>query len=371
MGLIWWPALQGCRSNGSNGWPWQANNTTPAAPQVAANGPWQTVPDGNSPLNHLTDIFQRQNQQAQLASEQSQALSQLAEMQRQQEEQVQMLAQERQQQRLSELQDQAGVIAQQKEEIERLVDLRRRALELDSNNQDLHAQLAQAQQQNRLLEDQMQLLQTQLSDAAQQLSTAMQTQQQTEQRILQAQSESQQRVAQIQQDAEQRVRALQASVPPRGGATITANSSLQRKLTPISVAGLTVRQDGDVVRVELPSDRIFMPGSATLSDASLSLIDQVATTIRQNYPQQIIGIEAHADQGSLPNGTWRSPHQLTAAQATAVFEYLSQRHQFPPQQLFVLGHGANYPVASNATPAGQQRNRRVEIVIYPETLGQR
>ena len=28
-------------------------------------------------------------------------------------------------------------------------------------------------------------------------------------------------------------------------------------------------------------------------------------------------------------------------------------------------------VSGNATPGGQQRNRRVEIVIYPETVGQR
>jgi flagellar motor protein MotB len=68
---------------------------------------------------------------------------------------------------------------------------------------------------------------------------------------------------------------------------------------------------------------------------------------------------------------WRSAHQLTAAQAMAVFEQLSYRHQLLPQQLFVLGHGENFPVASNATAAGQSRNRRVEIVIYPEVVGQR
>ncbi len=357
----------GCRGNG---WPWQAKNTTPNAPQVASNGPWQ--PEGvDSPVNRLTDIFRRQDEQTRLANEQRQALGDLAEWQRRQEEQVSTLALEKQQQRMAELQGQADVVAQQKEEIERLADLRRRALELDSNNSELHAQLAQTQQQNRLLEDQMQLLQQQLTDAAQQLEGAVQARQQTEQRVLQAQSESQQRVAEIQRDAEQRVRALQASAPPRGSATITANSSLQRKLTPVSVAGLLVRQDGDVIRIELPSDQIFSPGTAALSENSMSLIDQLASTVRQNYPEQIIGIESHTDNRSLQGGVWRSPHQLTAAQAMAVFEHFAQRHQFPPQQLFVLGHGANYPVASNATAAGQQRNRRVEIVIYPETVGQR
>jgi outer membrane protein OmpA-like peptidoglycan-associated protein len=54
----------------------------------------------------------------------------------------------------------------------------------------------------------------------------------------------------------------------------------------------------------------------------------------------------------------------------AVFEQLSYRHRLLPQQMFVLGHGANFALASNATDAGRARNRRVEIVIYPETVGQ-
>jgi outer membrane protein OmpA-like peptidoglycan-associated protein len=40
--------------------------------------------------------------------------------------------------------------------------------------------------------------------------------------------------------------------------------------------------------------------------------------------------------------------------------------QINPAQLFLAGHGPNHPVVSNATPAGKDRNRRVELVIYPE-----
>jgi chemotaxis protein MotB len=40
----------------------------------------------------------------------------------------------------------------------------------------------------------------------------------------------------------------------------------------------------------------------------------------------------------------------------------------PASQFAVTGHGDNYPLASNATPAGQEKNRRVEIVIAPESF---
>jgi outer membrane protein OmpA-like peptidoglycan-associated protein len=35
-------------------------------------------------------------------------------------------------------------------------------------------------------------------------------------------------------------------------------------------------------------------------------------------------------------------------------------------QLFIVAHGANHPLVSNATAAGRSRNRRMELVVYPE-----
>ena len=30
--------------------------------------------------------------------------------------------------------------------------------------------------------------------------------------------------------------------------------------------------------------------------------------------------------------------------------------------------GENHPLVSNATPAGKAKNRRIEVVIYPDTI---
>jgi outer membrane protein OmpA-like peptidoglycan-associated protein len=40
----------------------------------------------------------------------------------------------------------------------------------------------------------------------------------------------------------------------------------------------------------------------------------------------------------------------------------------PPRQLFVVGHGSSHPIVSNATDAGRARNRRIDIVVYPDTM---
>jgi chemotaxis protein MotB len=59
---------------------------------------------------------------------------------------------------------------------------------------------------------------------------------------------------------------------------------------------------------------------------------------------------------------------LSGQQAQAVFAQLVERGRLPARQLSVLAMGENHPLASNATPAGKAKNRRVEIVVYPDSL---
>ena len=139
-------------------------------------------------------------------------------------------------------QQQALVAQRAREFLGRYDDLGQRARNLDQNNQDLHAQIAKVQQRTQLLEDQNQLLRQRLEDTSLQLSAALEANKQSEQRL----------------------QTVMASTQRRSGATITANNSYRRNLTAVTVAGLSIRQDGELVRIELPSDRLFEPGTATL-----------------------------------------------------------------------------------------------------------
>jgi chemotaxis protein MotB len=241
------------------------------------------------------------------------------------------------------------LVATQEQHLAQTRELQQKANALDANNSDLHRRLATSQQRVDLLNKEISLLRKQLGDTASQLA----------------------QMSQSKQQADQQVQALTASARRGGGATITANNSLSGDLTAIDVPGAEVRQDGDVVRIELPADRLFIRGSATLHQGAPALLGQVSSAVAENYPRQIIGIEAHTDSDPPSTSNWHSNHQLSAAQAIALFGELTQRYRISPQQLFVLGHGSNQPIASNGTLAGKARNRRVELVIYPETLAGR
>ena len=142
---------------------------------------------------------------------------------------------------------------------------------------------------------------------------------------------------------------------------------MQKSLRVLQMPGFDVRQDGDVIRIAIPSDQLFQPGSAQLRNGAHQLIDTVGTAVARSYPRQIISVEAYTDSGPVGGG-YASRHQLTANQAMAVLDQLTRQNRLSDRQLFMVAQGANHPRASNATSAGQAQNRRVELVVYPETI---
>lgn len=227
----------------------------------------------------------------------------------------------------------------------RYQELQSRATTLDRDNQELEAMLAQSRQQTRVMEDQVGALRDQLSGATAQLAQ------------LKTQYD----------DTSKKADTLAASMRRRVGATITANTSLADRLPAMNVPGVLARVDGDVIRVELPGS-LFESGSARLVPQAGAIIEQVSAQLLRAYPHQMIGVEGHTDSDPLRNSKWASNHQLSIGRAMAVYDYLVARGGVGSGQLFVVGHGANHPIVSNGTPEGKQRNRRVELVVYPDVM---
>gem|GEM_PF-5588063 len=59
--------------------------------------------------------------------------------------------------------------------------------------------------------------------------------------------------------------------------------------------------------------------------------------------------------------------ELSTSRATQVVRYLSDLG-VPPEKMSAVGLAEYRPVASNDTPEGKQRNRRIEIILYPKDL---
>lgn len=225
-------------------------------------------------------------------------------------------------------------------------ELQSRAGSLDRDNQELEALLAQSRQRSQVLDDQLALVRKQLGGVTSQLA----------------------QLREEKEASDQKVQTLTASMRRQGGVSIRPNNSLLGSLPAISLSGVHVRRDGDVIRIELPASGLFEPDAAQLRPEGIRLLGEVAAEMGRAYPDQRIGVEGHTESEPI-RGVWRNNHHLSVAQALAVYEILLAQTRLQTDQLFVVGHGGNHPVVSNATPEGQQRNRRVELVVYPEHRG--
>jgi chemotaxis protein MotB len=161
---------------------------------------------------------------------------------------------------------------------------------------------------------------------------------------------------------------LQASMSLRGGASLKANNSLLASASSLQIPGTTVQPDGDLIRIRIAADQLFAPGSAQLNPTSVGVLDQVGATLIRQFSRQRVAVEGHTDHGPLYGGSFTTPYQLASAQAQAVMDSLTRRSAVPAAQLFMVAHGSNHPRADNQSPAGRAENRRIEIVIYPETF---
>ncbi|QDV61906.1 Peptidoglycan-binding protein ArfA [Crateriforma conspicua] len=227
-----------------------------------------------------------------------------------------------------------------------IAELSRRVQLLDDNNRQLTTQLAQSEQQAQVYKDELRLVRTQLAEVTNQFESA--------------------RMAANQ--AENQVRSFQASTQMRGGATIRPNTNLSAQASRLNLPNLAVQPDGDVVRIILPADQLFRAGTNQMIPQAAGILDPVAAQLRTVFPRQRIAVEGYTDNSPVYGGDVATSHQLSAAQSGAVLDFMVRRAGMPIHQLFTVAQGANNPRQSNDTPAGRAANRRIELVVYPETF---
>ena len=111
------------------------------------------------------------------------------------------------------------------------------------------------------------------------------------------------------------------------------------------------------------SDVLFDTGSATLKPGAREKLARVAG-ILASHPDLKIEIEGHTD--SVGGNDYNQG--LSERRAESVRTYLVQQ-KIAATSVDAEGFGESRPVASNASPAGRQQNRRVELVVSGESIG--
>jgi len=146
-----------------------------------------------------------------------------------------------------------------------------------------------------------------------------------------------------------------------GGAIGNALDRQARELDAALGDRVTVDNQGDQLLVNFPQDILFATDSATVSSSARSELRALAANL-QRYPATNVEIVGHTDN----TGAAAYNLDLSLRRASAVGRVLVDAGVASPR-INARGRGEDAPVASNLTPEGRAQNRRVEVIIRPET----
>jgi chemotaxis protein MotB len=123
---------------------------------------------------------------------------------------------------------------------------------------------------------------------------------------------------------------------------------------------VTVRRRGLVI--QLLTDKVFFAsGDATLKPTARKLVDKIAGVVRDERRHPVV-VEGHTDSQPISGTHYPSNWELSGARAGAVVRDFEAEGVLA-RRMSVAGFSNQEPIATNSTPEGREKNRRVEIVL--------
>lgn len=124
------------------------------------------------------------------------------------------------------------------------------------------------------------------------------------------------------------------------------------------------RLQDDTLKIDIASEVSFDFARADIKPSFRPTLDKVADVLKR-YPKSIVHVVGHTDSV----GSEAYNQRLSEQRAQSVVSYLASAG-VQSDRLRAEGRGETEPRESNATEAGRQLNRRVELFVKPIVEGQ-
>lgn len=123
---------------------------------------------------------------------------------------------------------------------------------------------------------------------------------------------------------------------------------------------LNMRRDG--LHLTITDSVMFTTGEAVLLPPARELLTVLSEVITDRVASAVV--EGHTDNRPISTTRFASNWELSTARASSVARFLIRRDTpLSRSQFAIAGYGEHHPRSDNGTPAGQARNRRVEIFL--------
>lgn len=155
---------------------------------------------------------------------------------------------------------------------------------------------------------------------------------------------------------------LDDELAARGTSLQQIESKAEAAVASFRNAGCEVEYRNGRFHITVPDEFTFSNGSASIGPKGREALNVVAQVMYDN-PGVVTTIIGNTDTLSIKGvaDNW----SLSTERANAVVRILADVYNVNPRRLIAAGRSKFNPVASNDTPAGREKNRRIEIVINP------
>jgi len=123
--------------------------------------------------------------------------------------------------------------------------------------------------------------------------------------------------------------------------------------------GVRVVREGDNITLVMPGNITFDTGRVDIKSNFTSTLDSVAKVVGE-FDKTVLEVAGHTDSVGAEDANLR----LSESRANSVANYLRGKG-IKPERLTTVGYGETRPVGDNATDAGKEQNRRVELTLLP------
>ena len=147
----------------------------------------------------------------------------------------------------------------------------------------------------------------------------------------------------------------------------TARELEEKMKAEIGRGEIRLSQANGRLQVDLVDKILFDSGDAQISKRGEEVLARVGAVL-SNVTDRQIQVAGHTDGAPISArlvDRYPSNWELSTSRATNVVRFLEDKAHVSPRRLVATGYGSFHPLASNATPAGRARNRRIEILLTP------
>jgi chemotaxis protein MotB len=168
------------------------------------------------------------------------------------------------------------------------------------------------------------------------------------------------------QDRSNRVNELEKVISDKDAAMSALKDAISKALTDFEGKGLTVEQRDGKVYVSMENKLLFSSGSWAVGTEGRRAVQQLGSVLGKN-PDIAVLIEGHTDNVPFQgNGSIVGNWDLSTKRATAIVSILRENAAINAENLTAAGRGEFAPIATNDTPEGKAKNRRIEVILTPK-----